>query len=213
MPLKIGIDTRSLVEFTKQIEKAGGKNNTQLAVGLNEIGDNLVSLVASDLTKKTGLSLEEVRGMMKVSRANRSKLHYDVTVKKDLLDPPKGQQLEAKREDRDFGKRRPGQLVIVVTQKDDLVCMDCQELEAAGPMPVEIANEHIPRHPHCRCVILPYVQKGKRLPVTMTSTTGTSSKARSQTKTSPMEEDLTLRQLAQDVINRTASKVRLELLK
>lgn len=208
--IKVDIDTSDLVKFAKRLEDIEKVTKPALALGLNEIGDQLVALVANDLAKKTGLGPEEVRGMMRVKRANRSDLAYEVTVKKGLMDPT-GRKLEAKREDRDFGKRQPGELVIVVTQKDDLVCMDCAELEAAGPMPVEIANEHIPKHPHCRCVIMPYAQKGKRLPVTMTSTTGTSSKARGQVSMSPMDEDVTLRQLAQQVIDRSANKIRVEL--
>jgi hypothetical protein len=207
--IKIDVDTDALAAFAKRLENVEKLTKPILALGLNEIGDGLVSVMATDLVKQTGLGLEEVRGMIKISRANRSSLSYDITIKPELLQSQRGKQLEAKRADWDFGRRQPGELVIVVTQKDDLVCRDCQELEAAGPMPIEIAREHVPKHPHCRCVLLPYVQKGKRLPLTMTTLTGTDPGMRSKIGSS-MEQDMTLRQLAQNVMNKTANKIRVE---
>jgi hypothetical protein len=207
--IKIDVDTNDLAAFAKRLENVEKLTKPALALGLNEIGDGLVSVMATDLVKRTGLGLEEVRGMIKVSRANRNALSYDITVKPELLEGQQGKQLEAKRADWDFGRRQAGELVIVVTQKDDLVCMDCQELEAAGPMPVEIAREHVPKHPHCRCILLPYVQKGKRLPLTMTTLTGADSNIRSKFSSST-EQDMTLRQLAQNVMNKTANKIRVE---
>jgi len=210
--IKIDADTSDLVAFAKRLENVGKLTKPVLADGLNEIGDSLVALIATDVSKKTGLNLEEVRGLMRVSRANRSDLTYDVTLKSRLIESPKGREVEPGKESKDFGKREPGELVVIVTAKDDLVCADCVELEAAGPMPAEIAAEHVPKHPHCRCVIMPYVQKGKRLPVTMTTVTGTDPKARTQTST-PLEDDLTLRQLVQQVMDKSATHFRVELIK
>jgi hypothetical protein len=207
--IKIDVDTDALAAFAKRLENVEKLTKPILALGLNEIGDGLVSVMATDLVKQTGLGLEEVRGMIKISRANRSSLSYDITIKPELLQAQRGRPLEAKRTDWDFGRRQPGELVIVVTQKDDLVCKDCQELEAAGPMPIEIAREHVPKHPSCRCVLLPYVQKGKRLPLTMTTLTGTDPALRSKLSSST-EQDMTLRQLAQNVMNKTANKIRVE---
>jgi hypothetical protein len=212
--IKIDVDTDDLAAFAKRLENADKLTKPLLASGLNEIGDSLVALIATDVSKKTGLNMEEVRGLMRVTRANRNDLSYDVTLKSRLVETPKGREVEpGNRESKDFGKRQPGELVVIVTAKDDLVCMDCAELEAAGPMPVEIANEHIPKHPHCRCVIMPYVQKGKRLPVTMTTLTGTDPKKRTQASSSPLEDDLTLRQLVQRVVDRSATHFRVELMK
>ncbi len=128
-----------------------------------------------------------------------------------MLEPKSVREIEGKRESTDFGAENldAGTLVVVVSKHDELVCMDCEELEAAGPMPVEVAREHVPRHPHCRCVIMPYVQKGKRLPVTMTTLSGTDAGRRVQAK--PIDVDMTLRQLAQNIIDNVTKSIRLEL--
>jgi len=141
-------------------------------------------------------------------RATRNDLEYEINISKRLLEGD-ADDIEGGRTSADFGKRRPGTLVIVVSQKDELVCMDCEALEAIGPMPVETAMEHLPVHPNCRCVIMPYVQKRRRLPVTMTSLTGTSSRKRGGVKL--IDQDVTLRQLAQDILNRTATTIRIQL--
>lgn len=209
----IGIDASDLADFAKRLENAQKLTKPVLADGLNEIGDQLISLIATDVQKKTGLTIEEVRGLMTVSRANRNDLAYEVTMKQRVLGtPPSGQEPEPLGESKDFGTRQPGELVIVVTAKDDLVCPDCVELEAAGPMPYEVAAEHVPKHPHCRCVIMPYVDKGRRLPVTMTTVSGTDAKARTAVST-PLEDDLTLRQLVQQVMDKSTLHFRVGLLK
>ena len=205
--MKIGVDTSDLLSFVRRLGKAKEATTPALAVSINEVGDGLVAVLATNISNDTGLGLEQVRGLMRVKRATRNDLAYDVIVNNRLLEDDPS-TLEGRRESRDFGKQRPETLVIVVSIKDDLVCADCEELAAAGPMPIEIAREHVPKHPHCRCVIMPYVAKGKRLPVTMTSTTGTNPAARSGRRQS---RELTLRQMAQEILDRTATKIRIEL--
>lgn len=201
-------DTGELSAYSKNMVKASKVTSTAMAVSLNSVGDDLVSLLAVNLSKQTGLHLEQVRGLMNVKRATKGRLSYDLGVPHSLLAEPDSRKLEGKKE-KGFGPFKPGQMVIVVTQKDELVCMDCEELGAAGPMPVEIAMQHVPKHPHCRCVILPYVQKGKRLPVTMTSLSGTDSVRRSGGTN--INENKTLRQLAQDILDRTTREIRVQL--
>jgi len=205
--MKIGVDTSDLLSFVRRLGKAKEATTPALAVSINEVGDGLVAVLATNISNDTGLGLEQVRGLMRVKRATRNDLAYDVIVNNRLLEDDPS-TLEGRRESRDFGKQRPETLVIVVSIKDDLVCADCEELAAAGPMPIEIAREHVPKHPHCRCVIMPYVAKGKRLPVTMTTTTGTNPAARSGRRQS---RELTLRQMAQEILDRTATKIRIEL--
>jgi len=205
--MKIGVDTSDLLSFVRRLGKAKEATTPALAVSINEVGDGLVAVLATNISNDTGLGLEQVRGLMLVKRATRNDLAYDVIVNNRLLEDDPS-TLEGRRESRDFGKQRPETLVIVVSIKDDLVCADCEELAAAGPMPIEIAREHVPKHPHCRCVIMPYVAKGKRLPVTMTTTTGTNPAARSGRRQS---RELTLRQMAQEILDRTATKIRIEL--
>jgi len=207
--LKLAVDTSELVTFVKSIEKAQKLTTPLIANGLNEVGDGITSLIALSLSKQTGLALEQVRGAVDVRRASGSNLRYEIKIDPDLMgDDPS--TLEGKRERSDFmGKTNPNMMVIVVSKKDELVCMDCEELEAAGPMPMSVAMEHVPKHPHCRCVILPYVQKGKRLPVTMTSLTGTSSRKRMGTQS--LDVDVTLRQLAQKVLDGASDRIRIEL--
>ena len=205
--MKIGVDTSDLLSFVRRLGKAKEATTPALAVSINEVGDGLVAVLATNISNDTGLGLEQVRGLMRVKRATRNDLAYDVIVNNRLLEDDPA-TLEGRRESRDFGKQRPETLVIVVSIKDDLVCADCEELAAAGPMPIEIAREHVPKHPHCRCVIMPYVAKGKRLPVTMTTTTGTNPAARSGRRQS---RELTLRQMAQEILDRTATKIRIEL--
>jgi len=205
--MKIGVDTSDLLSFVRRLGKAKEATTPALAVSINEVGDGLVAVLATNISNDTGRGLEQVRGLMRVKRATRNDLAYDVIVNNRLLEDDPS-TLEGRRESRDFGKQRPETLVIVVSIKDDLVCADCEELAAAGPMPIEIAREHVPKHPHCRCVIMPYVAKGKRLPVTMTTTTGTNPAARSGRRQS---RELTLRQMAQEILDRTATKIRIEL--
>ena len=60
---------------------------------------------------------------------------------------------------------------------------------------------------------MPYVQKGKRLPVTMTTLSGTNAQrrmGRGQLRT-PLETDVTLRQLAQNVIKSANGKMKISL--
>lgn len=204
--MKIGVDTRDLVRFIGRMDEASKKTTPALAKSINEVGDGLISILASNLANDTGLSVSQVRGLMRVKRATKADLKYDIIVNNRLLEDDPS-TLEGKRESRDFGKQKPDALVVIVSQHDDLVCEDCEELAAAGPMPMQIAREHIPKHPHCRCVIMPYVQKGKRLPVTMTSVTGTGTAKRSGRRNA----DLTLRQMAQDILKNTRTNIRIEL--
>ena len=122
-----------------------------------------------------------------------------------------GRKLEGGRESTDFGRNQPGELVIIVSKKDELVCMDCEELAAAGPMPVEIAMAHIPKHPNRRCIIMPYAQKGKRAQVTMTTVSGTDPKRRMGGKKATVEVDATLRQLAQKIMDKSSRAIRVQL--
>jgi len=213
MAANLKIEGGDLVKFIKGVEeKEKAKNVTVLQLSLNTVGDQMTSLVATTLSNKSGLSLEQVRGLMRVKRAKKGDLVYELTVKKGLLEADAGRKLEGKRESTDFGKRQPEQLVIIVSKEDDLVCPDCEELAAAGPMPFEVAKEHIPKHPHCRCVILPYTPKGKRLPVTMTTVSGTDPDKRMGGK-SPVNVDMTLRQIVDDLMKKASSKIRIELKK
>ena len=205
--MKFGVDVSDLRRTMRGLDESSRKTKPALAKSINEVGDGLVSIVASNLARDTGLALEQVRGLMRVKRATRNDLSYDVIVNNRLLeDDPI--TLEGRRESSDFGKRQPRALVIIVNQKDDLVCMDCEELQAAGPMPIEAAREHIPKHPNCRCIILPYVAKGKRLPVTMTSLTGTDPARRSGGR---QNKEMTLRQMAQSILDNTKTNIRISL--
>jgi hypothetical protein len=204
----LSVDTSDLLKFARKMEDTAKTTGPIITTSLNEIGDQVLSLVATNLTKQSGLTLEQVRGMIKVKRASRNDLAYELTIQKELEEGDDVRKLEGKRESTDFGKRDPNDLVIIVTKDDDLVCMDCEELAAAGPMPLDVAKEHIPKHPHCRCVILPYVQKGKRLPVTMTSVTGTDPEKRMGRS---IDVDMTLRQIVQDVISKSENKFKLTL--
>ena len=205
---KIGVETGGLLGYVDKFLKVKAVTRPSISASLNETGDNLVATLSASLAKDTGLGLEQVRGLIKVKRATRNNLNYDIKVPPELLSgEPIARKLEGKKE-KGFGPFSPGQKVIVKSQEDELVCMDCEELAAAGPMPVEVAMAHIPKHPECRCVIMPYVSK-KRLPVTMTSLTGTSSTRRSGS--ARINESQTLRQLAQTIMDRTVKNIRIEL--
>jgi hypothetical protein len=206
-PVVLNIDTSNLMDFTRRLAAAQRVTNAAVAASLNEVGDGMVAVMATNIAKTTGLEIEQVRGLMKVKRATRSNLTYELDINPRLTQEATG--LEGRRESKDFGKREPGQLVIIVSKKDELVCMDCEELAAAGPMPVETAMEHVPKHPNCRCIIMPYVQKGKRLPVTMTTTTGTSTQRRMGA--TAVDERQTIRQLAQNILDRTHNSIKIQL--
>jgi len=206
--MKINIDTGELADFTKALDNAQKLTKPLIAAGLNEVGDSVSALIATSLSKQSGLPLEQVRGVMDIRRASRSNMSYEIKVDPDLMEGKPG--IEGGRERTDFlGKSNPSMLVIVVSKQDELVCMDCEELAAAGPMPLRVAQEHVPKHPHCRCIILPYVQKGKRLPVTMTSLSGTSASKRMGAQS--MDVDLTLRQMAQQILDSTSNRIKIEL--
>ncbi len=209
--INLKIDTTALMQFANRAKAVAKITNPLLAIGVNTVGDGVVAMVATQLQQRTGLSLEQVRGLIRVRRASRASLKYEVHVDQRLLNETVD-TLAGQREIREFGKRQPGELVIVVSQKDELVCMDCEELAAAGPMPIEIAMQHVPKHPNCRCIIMPYVQKGKRLPVRMTTLSGSDPTRRKggQLRT-PLETDVTLRQLAQNVINSAGGKIKIGL--
>jgi hypothetical protein len=205
--MKVGIDLSDLLKFTKKIEDVDKVTKPVIAQSINTIGDGLITVLAAKLSKDTGLAIEQVRGLMTVKRATRNDMDYEITVKSELLeDDP--MTLEGRRESRDFGKQQPDMLVVIKTQMDELVCMDCVELEAAGPMPIEEARKHVPKHPHCRCIILPYVQKGKRLPVTMTSLTGTSTAKRLGRR---QDVEMTLRQMADQILSKAQTSIKIEL--
>jgi hypothetical protein len=213
--LNIGFNTESLDKFADSFDaktkEFAEKAPQALAGGLNEIGDQVVALVASKLSASTGLGLEQVRGLMKVKRAKNKALTYEVSINAGLLEgKTEAEKLEGKRESVDFGSRAPRQLAIIVSKQDELVCPDCEELAAAGPMPMQVAREHCPKHPNCRCVILPYTPRGRRAPVTMTTVSGTDPRKRRGGK-APVDADMTLRQIAEQVLSKSASKLRLEL--
>jgi len=205
--MKIAVDASDLNKYADKLARAEKSTTPTIMVGLNEVGDGLVSVLSTSLSRDTGLAVEQVRGMITVKRATKTDLSYDVVVNNRLLEDDPS-TLEGRRESSDFGRRQPGSLVIIVSKNDENVCMDCEELQAAGPMPIEIAKEHIPKHPHCRCIIMPYVPKGRRLPVTMTTLSGTDPSRRSGRR---QNVDMTLRQMAQDILNKTATKIRIEL--
>jgi hypothetical protein len=210
MAINLAIDTSDVVRFINKLEGAQKATNPVIASGLNQIGDQVTSLVATNLSKQSGLTLEQVRGLMKVKRAKSGDLNYELTISKGLVEKDDVSKLEGRRESKDFGKREPDAMVIIVTKDDDLVCPDCEELAAAGPMPLETAKEHVPKHPHCRCVILPYTPKGKRLPVTMTTVSGTDPSKRMGGK-KPIDVDITLRQIAKEVMSKNVDKIRFKL--
>jgi hypothetical protein len=205
--MKIAVDASDLTAYAEKLTTAEKTTKPAIMVGLNEVGDGLVSVLSTSLSRDTGLPVEQVRGMIRVKRATRNDLAYDVIVNNRLLEDDPS-TLEGRRESSDFGKRQPGSLVIVVSKNDENVCMDCEELQSAGPMPIEIAKQHVPKHPHCRCIIMPYVPKGRRLPVRMTTVSGTDPSRRSGRR---QNVDMTLRQMAQDILNKTATKIRIEL--
>jgi len=206
--LKINVDTRELIDFVDALSKAQKVTTPLIAAGLNEVGDSLSALIAQSLSKQSGLPLEQVRGVMDIRRASRSNMNYEIKVDPDLMEGEP--MMEGGRERTDFlGKTNPNMMVIVVSKQDELVCMDCEELAAAGPMPMSVAQQHVPKHPHCRCIILPYIQKGKRMPVTMTSLSGTSASKRMSQQS--LDVDLTLRQMAQKILDGTSNKIKIEL--
>lgn len=211
--INLKVDATALLRFSKVAGAAGKMTTPMLTAGVNVLGDGVVAELAQSLVQQTGLSLEEVRGLMKVKRASRGDMKYEVTMDKQLF-AEDVESIQGQRDVRDFGRRKPGELVIIVSRKDDLVCMDCEELEAAGPMPLEEATKHVPKHPNCRCIILPYNKPGKRLPVTMTTLTGTDARRRAGRKRRvSLDQDTTLRQLAQSMLNNTTSKLKIELSK
>ena len=206
--VKIGVDADALLDFSKRAAQAAKLTTPTLIVGLNEVGDGLVSTLARTLSRDTGVTLAQVRALMKVERATRNRPAYEVSISRGLFDEDTS-QIEGGRGSSNFGTRRPGALVLVISQKDELVCMDCTAMEAMGPVTIEFANEHVPVHPNCRCVIVPYVQPRRRLPVTFTTVTGTSSRRRAGTK--PIDQDRTIRQLAQDILDRSATTIKVQL--
>ena len=203
--MKIGVDARDLATYSAKLERAEKATTPALATSLNDVGDGLVVVLATNLSRETGLAVEQVRGLMQVKRATRNSLNYDVIVNNRLLEDDPS-TLEGRRESRDFGKQRPETLVIIVNGEEP--CADCEELAAAGPMPIEVAREQIPKHPHCKCVIMPFVPKGKRMPVTMTTMTGTDPAKRSGRR---QNREMTLRQMAQEILNKSVTKIRIEL--
>jgi hypothetical protein len=209
MSVTVQVDTSALEDTIRRINNVQRVTQAAITVSLNEVGDGLVAVLATSIAKDTGLEIEQVRGLMSVHRATRGNPNYEISIDPNLTKTG-ARGVEGGRESKDFGKHQPGALVIVVSRQDELVCMDCEELAAAGPMPIEVAMEHVPKHPHCRCVIMPYVQKGKRLPLTMTSTSGTSAQQR-MGGTGQMDERQTLRQLAQKILDRTARDIKIEL--
>jgi hypothetical protein len=209
--LNIGIDTSELVDFSQRVSQATRVTKPVIAAGLNDVGDELVATIATSLSKQTGLGLEVVRGLMTVKPAKRSDLAYEVRVDPRLFERGAGRTLEGQRESTEFGRNRPDELVIVKSKGDELVCMDCEELAAAGPMPAAVAMQHVPKHPNCRCIILPYVTKGKRLEVTMTSVSGTDPTRRVGGKKAIVEADRTIRQLAQTMMDKATRVIRIEL--
>lgn len=205
--MKIEIDTSELQAYIAKLDKAQKSVTPNLATSMNTIGDGLVALLSTSLANETGLAVEQVRGLMRVNRATKNSLRYDVIVNDRLLEDDPS-TLEGRRESRDFGDQKPKVLVIVVNASDGMVCHDCEELAAIGPMPIEIAREHVPKHPHCRCVIMPYVPKGRRLPVTMTTLTGTDPYVRSGRR---QNREMTLRQMAQEILDKTVTNIKIEL--
>ena len=207
--LRIGINTAELVKTSNRLAKVEKATKPLIASGLNDIGDELVVTIATGLAKQTGLGLEAIRGLMRVKPANQGNLAYEVHIDPRLYEREAGRKLEGMRESSDFGRNEPGEMVVVVSQKDDLVCLDCLELEAAGPMPVEIAMQHVPKHAHCRCLIVPWARKGKRMEVTMTTVSGTDPRRRMGGK--QVEADITLRQITQNVLDKTSRSIRIQL--
>jgi hypothetical protein len=219
--LKFAVDASALKSFSKRMAKAQKSARPTMQRGLTEVGDELLSVLASDLAKRTGLGVDQVRDLMTVKRPSASDLSYEVKINNKMFDTRRlGRELPDERGTKGFGERTTGQLVIVVTRKDELVCMECEELEAAGPMPVEVAMAHVPVHPHCRCIIMPYVAPGRKLKVKTITPRGRPPKRKpltsdkltgAQPAPKRVVEDMTVRQMADRVLKRTARKIKIEL--
>lgn len=52
-------------------------------------------------------------------------------------------------------RKRPRQLVEVLTAGDDLVCPICEDIAADNPYTIQEARGLIPAHPNCRCAFVP----------------------------------------------------------
>ena len=125
--LKIDIDTSELVEFVTALTRAQKLTTPLITAGLNEVGDGLTSLIATSFSKQSGLTLEQVRGAMDIRRASRGNLSYEISVDPDLIGNKDPASLEGGRERTDFlSKSNPSMMVIVVSKKDELTCMDCE---------------------------------------------------------------------------------------
>lgn len=208
--LKIEVDATDLIKFANRAAKVESATTPLIADSLNKIGDGVVSIMAQRMQRQTGLELEKVLGLIKVERAERNDLEYEIRINQGLVER-EFRTLEGQREVREFGTEDPEALVIIVSKEDELVCMECEVLAASGPMSIEIAKAHVPVHPNCRCVIVPYVQARRRLPVTMTSLSGTDPVRRAGVKPLLFDAEATLRQVAQSILDRTATTIRIQL--
>jgi len=198
------IDPTSLLQYSNKYKDAQKVTGPAISSGLNVVGDQLVVTLSHSIAHKTGLSVDQVRRNLRAKRSTRNTLAYEIELNEDLFNNQQNRAQEKKDKD-EYGRFKPGEMVIVKTQDDELVCMDCEELGAAGPIPIDIAMQHVPKHPNCRCIIMPYAPKGKRLPVTMTTLSGTDARQRMG---KPYDENMTLRQMAQEVISRASTSIK-----
>ena len=104
--MKIGVDASDLLRIHQEARRSSKQTKPALAKSINEVGDGLVAIVASNLAKDTGLSARTgARADAGEARDQRNDLAYDVIVNNRLLeDDPI--TLEGRRESSDFGKRQ-----------------------------------------------------------------------------------------------------------
>lgn len=163
--MKIRIDGKDLLRWSQRLDTKHRRVRGAMVSSLNFIGDKMVNEMAQDLGQQTGLNPEVLRTKIRVKRATRDDLTYNINAHRALLD----EQMPRPMPRRPFQRRpddffRPGELVNIVTAGDDKVCPRCEALVERNPFTIEEARTELPHHPHCRCQVEPYRHR-RELPV------------------------------------------------
>lgn len=154
MSLDVTIDTSDLLRLAGVFIEKAATSNTMIAGALNIVGDQVSDQVVETVSEQTDVPVENIRGLVYISRADETNLLYNINATRALIDAPATRPMPQ----RGF-VRRPSdyfhnaELVNIVTMGDELVCPICQDLETSGPFTIEEARAMLPVHPHCRCVV------------------------------------------------------------
>lgn len=192
MSVTVDINATDLLKWARHLEKVPEAMKPAIANTLNFVGNSVVDKTVQFIADNTGLDPTDIRNTMLVHQATSDDLTFQMDASQ--VAPPSldwsrpwdtKDQSSFDQSDADFDQ---SMLVKIVTMEDDLVCQLCQDAAEDSPYTLEEAQQKLPIHPNCRCLLQPFYSY-RRLPVVFSH----------EDASGPESAELTLSQLGDEL--------------